>query len=507
MNYIKLKLLICFLIIINNAQSSIDTCLTKGAILYHDSTLVLHYKLSNGNISVDSETICINYIDFTPKNEQLVIGSYKIGTDITTYNTILVNRDNKWLSILNDSNKRIYEPNSRDPYKNSYTTREITSYKIKGDYVYLLCGGIGNLIVLDSNFKQFNLNTAYILKINMFDLNDKQQIFLSDDYYATDLFFKDNSWVVIGNNHLYWYNSTFLYKYNIELSHPIDIPDYYFIHAYPVTKDSIYLLFAKDKYNIDSSKIDYRLYFTSDGAKTFKKVTTPVKKVGGLFFIDSKIGYYSGDYADSNLRIYSKVFITNDGGISWTPILDFKTYQVMTKFQGLQFSSDFRFANNGRTRILSSLFGFYYISNNYGTSWNQISIFKDSICSVTKTNGLYGNFNTFTLNNDILYIPFKDNFNYTYFTYTNPNLLDVATDENNSKYDLSTSKLLVTGDYFYINNLNGIIDNSDYQIFNYLGEIVKIQRYLNNKIDISFLANGTYILRIENKTFIFIKAE
>ncbi|MCX6146525.1 MAG: T9SS type A sorting domain-containing protein [Candidatus Kapabacteria bacterium] len=499
-----------FLILFESSKSLVfqDSCLNEGVVRFHDSTLVLHYKLSIGNISADTETISINYIDFTPKNEQIIIGTYKLGIDIKTYNVILIKRENKWEVFLNDSNKLIYDKNLEpDPYKNSYTARKITGYKIQGDYIYLLCGGLGTLDILDSKtLNPFNLNTAYIIKINMYNQNDKTQIFLSNDYYATDIFFRDDSWIVTGLTHIYWFNSTFLYSYKAEIIKPNEINEYAFISAYPVSKDSVYLLFAQDKYNRDSSKIDYRLYFTSDGAKSFTRVTTPLKKTGGLFFTDSKTGYYSGEYADSSLRIYSKIFKTNDGGLTWTSIFDFKTFIIKTKSQNLQYSSDLRFFNNGRIKLFGSAIGSVYISNDYGANWNQLNIFKDSACYNNNYDQL-GHFNWFTYYKDILYIPYKDYYNYTYFTYSNPSLLDVTTNENNSKYDLSTSKLLVKGDYFYIKDIKDIFKNSNYEIYNLTGEILNCQKYENNKIDISFLNSGTYILRIENKTFIFIKAD
>lgn len=507
-NFIFSSLLIIIIINYCKSQEYQDPCFPKGFITHHDSTLVQHYKLYKSGVGeIDTQTIEINYIDFSPKGEQIVMGSYRIGTDIGRYNTILIKKNNKWEVLLNDSNKYVYDSISKSYFKNSYTTRRMTDYKIVGNYIYLLCGGIGSLILFDStgHYTDLSLNKAYLLKINMYDLTDKKQIFLSNDYYAKNMYIFENECIVYGDSYCYWYDKDLTNNYKSERWRKNDISSFYFIQGFSVSKDSMYILLAKDKYNLDSNKIDYRLYYSSDGMKSINKVNTPIQKTGGLNFIDSQTGYYSGIYADSNYVIYSKIFKTIDGGNSWSVFYDNKSNKTSNINHYLQYPADLIISKNQKQMIFNSIYSELHISNNYGKDWKPIIQTIDSSCELFI---MYMNpIGKLSYYNNTIYIPQKFDYDYTYYTYTNSELLDVENYNDISIYSSSTQKYLVTGNKFVINDIINISEDTKYYITNLTGETLKEHNLEGKNIDISNLNLGTYILRIDNKIYIFVKTE
>ncbi|MCX6148156.1 MAG: T9SS type A sorting domain-containing protein [Candidatus Kapabacteria bacterium] len=484
-----------------------DSCLGKGFLRFHDSTLIQHFKLFHpySGVEVDTEKVRIRFTDFTSKGEQIIIGDYGLIEGNTIKNNIvLIKKGGRWVTFLNDSMKI-----RNDSIFKSYSQRRITDYKVVDNYIYVLCGGLGMLYVDTVNGKNgdMTLNKAYIFRINTNDIKDIKQVFLTENYYAESLFCLSNGNIIVkAYNKIYTYTQDLSQLIKIKNGAPNEIKDYFLLQYFPITQDSIYFLYCSSN-NANNKDNDYRLYFSSNGANTFSRINLPINSTGGLNFKNSKDGYFSIIITDSTKRLYAKIFKTIDGGLNWTLFTNIKTSKIIFENWDQQIPANLKFYNKNRTMILQSYYNEIDISNDYGVNWDQI--IPDSGSCKSHEKPLEYNLETFNLAyyNNTMYIPNVDDYNYTYFTYTNPTLLDVSDEENNLIYDLSTSKLLVTGDYFYLNDFKDKLENTNYEIYNLTGEILNCQKYENNKIDISFLNSGTYILRIENKTFIFIKAE
>lgn len=479
-----------------------DTCLNEGFLGFHDSTLIQYFKLFHpfSGKEVDTEKIQIQFVDFTSKGEQVIIGNYKYYSyDAIQNNIVLIKKSNKWVPFLNDTMKI-----RKDSIFKSYSQKRIKDYKIIGNYIYILCGGLGSLVVDTVNGKNsyMTLNKSYIYRINSNDINDIKQVFLTENYFAENIYYLSNNILLVKS-----YTSIYLYKQDLsqliinQASTPNEIKDYFLLQCFPITQDSIYFLYcsSNDTKNKDN---DYRLYFTSNCANTFKRMNLPLNSIGGLNFENSMNGYYSMLIADSAGRINSKVYKTTNGGLNWELFLNIKTSKKNEKGWQQQYPAKLDTYDNGRTFVFHSNLNELDISNDYGQNWYQIIPDSGSCKSYTKVEY---NLETYNLayHNNLLYIPNVDDHNYTYFTYQNPILLDVKeTVSTINEYSVYPNPSIE-----YINLKLDIepFKNEVLDIYDLMGQNLITQKIDNiqTNINIQNLKTGIYYCKLRQNGNVF----